>query len=363
MEAFIMGKRHNTLSDDIFRNSNYIHTLEQALDIEDFKKEYKDQYDIMLDVYKTLITINNIFFADSNKNKKEKTNEIIDNIEKLIYKSIDDDRAKYSVRTIKALIDSNTRLLYNKFNEWYEKLSYNDNYFDTLKLEIEEEMQKLESIDFDKVIKDTILYEKSKDSNYKIFLSKFNNLYASNNTFIEQYKKDYQDNYGIVLNDENIEDIAFIYNLVASANNAIVKVLTKEKFQEFNINTRSMSEDFYRAYLSSLHIDIKDDTLFQTLSSIFIKELLAITEDLDQNIPFNEVINHYDYYYFIVGMKKVIHCDEIKIQNDLLNKIMKDLKEIEVLIQEQENQEHYKQAFNIVQSIIERNKKIFERIS
>ena len=112
-----MGKRHNTLSDDIFRNSKYINTLEQALEIDDFRKEYKEQYDIMLDVYKTLITLNNIFFADSNKNKKEKTDEIIDTIEKVIYKSIDDDRAKYSVRTIKALVDSNTRLLYSKYSE------------------------------------------------------------------------------------------------------------------------------------------------------------------------------------------------------------------------------------------------------
>lgn len=69
----IMGKRHNTLTDDIFRNSKYIRTLEQVLEIEDFRKEYKEQYDIMLDVYKTLITINNIFFPTvtkaRNKNK------------------------------------------------------------------------------------------------------------------------------------------------------------------------------------------------------------------------------------------------------------------------------------------------------
>ena len=171
-----MGKRHNTLSDDIFRNSKYINTLEQALEIDDFRKEYKEQYDIMLDVYKTLITLNNIFFADSNKNKKEKTDEIIDTIEKVIYKSIDDDRAKYSVRTIKALVDSNTRLLYNKYSEWYEKLSYNENYFDTLKNEIEQEITTLENIGFDNVVKGSLLYEKNKNSDYKIFVSKLDYL-------------------------------------------------------------------------------------------------------------------------------------------------------------------------------------------
>ena len=71
-----MGKRHNTLSDDIFRNSKYIATLEKELKIDDFKKEYSDQYKIMLDVYKTLIIVNNIIFADSNKSIYDKNIEV-----------------------------------------------------------------------------------------------------------------------------------------------------------------------------------------------------------------------------------------------------------------------------------------------
>ena len=71
-----MGKRHNTLNDDIFRNSKYINTIEQELGITDFRKEYKEQYDIMLDVYKTFITINNIIFADSNKSINNKIYEL-----------------------------------------------------------------------------------------------------------------------------------------------------------------------------------------------------------------------------------------------------------------------------------------------
>ena len=167
----IVGKRHNTLTDDIFRNSKYIRTLEQVLEIEDFRKEYKEQYDIMLDVYKTLITINNIFFSDSNKSKKQKQNEIKDTLEKVIYKSIDDNRAKYSVRTIKGLIDSNTRLLYNKFNEWYENLSYNEKYYDNLKLEVEEEMDTLDNIDFDNIVKNDLRYQKNKNNTIIKYMS------------------------------------------------------------------------------------------------------------------------------------------------------------------------------------------------
>ncbi len=43
-----MGKRHNTLSDDIFRNSKYISTLENELRIEDFKKYIKSNMTLCL---------------------------------------------------------------------------------------------------------------------------------------------------------------------------------------------------------------------------------------------------------------------------------------------------------------------------
>lgn len=358
-----MGKRHNTLSDDIFRNSNYINTLEQALEITDFKKDYKEQYDIMLDVYKTLIIINNIRFSDSNKNKKDKLNEIIDTLEKAIYKSIDSDKGKYSVRTIKGLIDSNTRILYTKFSDWYERLSFNDNYYDTFKSEIEEEMQALDNIDFDKVIKGTLIYEKNKDSNYKIFLSKFDNLYGDSVAFIEEYKNNYNETYGIELTEDNIEDICFIYNMVASANNGIVKILSNEKIQDFKLSARSTCEDFYKAYLSSIHIDTIEDNLFMALSRLFVKKILAVTEDLPDTYDVNEFMNNFDYHYFLVGIEKVVNANEIKISNDLLNKIIKDLKEIYDLIKDKENKDNFKIAFKKVQAIIDRNKNYFERLS
>lgn len=114
----------------------------------------------MLDVYKTLILLNNIFFADSNKNKKEKNYDLIDIFEKIIYDK--DENKKYSIRAIKGLYDNNARHLYNKYKEWYESLSYNDNYFETLKTEIDDEMTKLDNIEFDLVVKDNLQYKKTK---------------------------------------------------------------------------------------------------------------------------------------------------------------------------------------------------------
>lgn len=378
-----MGKRHNTLSDDIFRNSKYINALEQALEIDDFRKEYKEQYDIMLDVYKTLITLNNIFFADSNKNKKEKTDEIIDTIEKAIYKSIDDDRAKYSVRTIKALVDSNTRLLYSKYSEWYEKLSYNENYFDTLKNEIEQEMTTLENIGFDNVVKGSLLYEKNKNSDYKIFVSKLDYLYPNNKDVWKEYKQNFYDTYGIQLTDREKNDIYLIFKLIAYANNGIVKLLFQDEIKDFELTVQDNAEDYFKAYLTSLNIDIKDNKKFMNKADNFLNELLitnnVIMEQLENDtknehiieishIEIEPFIANYDLYFFYVNMEKITTgLYELTIKADVVVKLINDLKEIYNLMYGNvptiTDEKQVQEAFGKVQNIIDRNKKMFERLS
>lgn len=378
-----MGKRHNTLSDDIFRNSKYINALEQALEIDDFRKEYKEQYDIMLDVYKTLITLNNILFADSNKNKKDKTNEIIDTIEKAIYKSIDDDRAKYSVRTIKALIDSNTRLLYTKYSEWYEKLSYNDNYFDTLKSEIDDEMTRLENIDFDKVVKGSLLYEKNKNSNYKIYTSKLDYLFPNNLKIWGDYYQDFKDTYGITLNKQEIDDIYFVYKLIAYANNGIVKLLYGYEISDIELSEKNNAEDYFKVYLKSLNIDIKENKRYMSKANIFLDECIitnnVLTEQLENGTKNKHIIEiakqevtpfvaNYDLYFFYVNMEKIkTGLYEFTIKTDFIVKIINDLKEVHSLIYDNvptiTDEKQVQEAFVKIQSIIDRNKKMFERLS
>lgn len=378
-----MGKRHNTLSDDIFRNSKYINTLEQALEIDDFRKEYKEQYDIMLDVYKTLITLNNIFFADSNKNKKEKTDEIIDTIEKVIYKSIDDDRAKYSVRTIKALVDSNTRLLYNKYSEWYEKLSYNENYFDTLKNEIEQEITTLENIGFDNVVKGSLLYEKNKNSDYKIFVSKLDYLYPNNKDVWKEYKQNFYDTYGIQLTDREKNDIYLIFKLIAYANNGIVKLLFQDEIIDFELTVQDNAEDYFKAYLTSLNIDIKDNKKFMNKADNFLNEAFitnhVIMEQLENDtknehiieishIEIEPFIANYDLYFFYVNMEKITTgLYEFTIKADVVVKLINDLKEIYNLMYDNvptiTDEKQVQEAFSKIQNIIDRNKKMFERLS
>ena len=376
-----MGKRHNTLNDDIFRNSKYINTIEQELGITDFRKEYKEQYDIMLDVYKTFITINNIIFADSNKSINDKIYELELEFEKSVGEQVEEEygekrKHKYSERTRKNLIDSHTRYLFNKFIEWYDYLM-DFNKLDLVKREVEEEMQQLENIGFDSVVKGGIEYEKNKDSNYKIFISKFNNLYTDYKAFKSQYKSNFVNTYGIDLTKEEMQYIGFIYDLVAYANNGIIKTLYDKEPIEFDLSEKSSPEEYYKAYLSLLHLDIKDNDLFKKNSEKFLDLIILVSQKLTEQLPkeiaynieMTDYINKFDYYYFITTMKDIIDGNIKAIaSNMLINKIVIDLKEAyELVVLQTETEElkqaNFKKAFDKVQAIIERNKNLYERLS
>lgn len=382
-----MGKRHNTLSDDIFRNSKYINTLEQALEIDDFRKEYKEQYDIMLDVYKMLITINNIIFADSNKSINDKIYEMELEFEKIVGEQVDEEndekrKHKYSVRTLKGLIDSNTRYLFNKFVEWYDYLM-NFNKLDMVKQEVEEEMKRLESIDFDKVVKGGLLYEKNKNSNYKIYTSKLDYLFPNNKDVWKEYKQNFYDTYGIQLTDREKNDIYLIFKLIAYANNGIVKLLFQDEIIDFELTIQDNAEDYFKAYLTSLNIDIKDNKKFMSKADNFLNELLitnnVIMEQLENDaknehiieishIEIEPFIANYDLYFFYVNMEKITTgLYEFIIKADVVIKLINDLKEIYNLMYDNvptiTDEKQVQEAFSKIQNIIDRNKKMFERLS
>lgn len=382
-----MGKRHNTLSDEIFRNSKYINTLEQTLEIDNFKKEceknkdYKGQYEMMFDVFKTLILINNILFADSNKNIKEKQEEIQDILFNIVYKNSNSERLKYGLRLQKELKDSHTRYLYNKFIEWYNNFyTYS---FDTLKNNVEQEMTRLENIEFDSVVKGGISYEKNKNSNYKIYTSKIDYLYPNNSEGWKEYTQNFYDTYGIKLNEQEINDIYFVYKLIAYANNGIVKLLFQDEIKDFELTVQDNAEDYFKAYLTSLNIDIKDNKKFMNKADNFLNELLitnnVIMEQLENDtknehiieishIEIEPFIANYDLYFFYVNMEKITTgLYEFTIKADVVVKLINDLKEIYNLMYDNvptiTDEKQVQEAFGKVQNIIDRNKKMFERLS
>ena len=372
-----MRKRHNTLTDNIFRNSKYIKSLEQKLNLKNFRTTFKEQYNIMLNVFKTLILINNILFADSNKNIYDKKIEILDLLTIILYGSLDSNNVEttkyqYSTRTIKKLIDRYTRHLFIKYIEWYEYLNYL-NKLTLIKNEVEKEMNYLESIDFDNIKKSGFSYKKNKINHYRIYVSKFDYLYYNQKEEIKKYRNTFYDLYGIHV---KRKDIYFIHKLIAYANNGIVKLIYKYKIKRFNLTLKSLASDFFTAYLENLDIKIEDKYNFGLGSKIFIKEFKNTTNIIKNNIKDKNILNisnlsldeftaNYDLYFFYINMRNMIHINSY--QSDLLNKIMKDLKEIFILLYNNillvTDEKALHRAFMKIQKVIKRNQNIFERLS
>lgn len=381
-----MGKRHNTLSDEIFKNSIYINALEEALGIEDFKKEckknaeYKGQYEMMLDVFKTLININNILFSDSNKNIKEKQDEINDILFKIRYKDSESTRLKYSIRTQKALKDSYTRYLYNKFIDWYN--NFYTFSFDTLKQEVENEMTRLENVNFDKMTKGGLQYEKNKNSNYKIYVSKFDYLYPNHKKELDNYKQNFYDIYGIELNEKETNEICLIFRLVTYGNNGLVKLLYDNAI-DFGLYDKSIPNDYFNAYLKSLNINMENNNDYNKCRDIFFNEFVETVDTMTKlilkkyennhikeiggELSLDEFVFNYDLYFFYLNMELITTKYNFTIKSDLLLKIIKDLKEVYRLIYDNvpkmANETQVKEALKKIQAIIDRNKNLFERLS
>ena len=363
-----MGKRHNTLDYKYFHKTKYIRTLEEQFNIDSLKKDYKEQFDIMYDIFKTLILLNNIIFADSNKNIDDKITDLQIELEKCLYGDLDNDsnKYKYSVRQIKALLDSYSRHLYNSFIEWYDYLE-NINNLAPIKHDIEQEMQKLEQVNFDFIVEDDITFKKDKDSKKSYYLSRFFK-YKCNTDYLNKYLDDYYEQYNETLPREDLTDeICFIFNLVASANNGILNLIYKDNLSDSADDKETFTKDiFIKKYFNTLNIEIdnNDTDLTKFVLDVSLVKGYFLFNDIQgfktNNIDDKDLYSNYDYYYFISNIDQLNKKEiELETSNPLLNKIVDDLKNSFELLKEDD----IKKAYEIIDKIITRNKDIFIRIS
>lgn len=193
-----MTNRHNTLTDDVFKDSKYIDKLQRQYGIKNFRKEYPNQYKIILDIFQTIILVSNCFESDSNLSLADKTDKARTIIETLIYNDYENSQKhKYSVKDIKDLLDKRARKLYNLMAEWQKVFATitTKNAITSIELKeiietIKKEMQELEYAEFDSISIDNISYQKNTIKNYKIYakyFSKFDNIYSKCDEFKEQY--------------------------------------------------------------------------------------------------------------------------------------------------------------------------------
>lgn len=374
-----MGAKHKTLNDDIFRHSKYIEVINKQVGCKDFKnfcqdednKDFKGQYDFMLDTFRTLILLNNCFYSDSNLSIADKVANALDIMEAYLY--IDTDKKKYSVRFIQGIIEKHSTYLYRKINDdnngWYEMLGSipnkdvsTSNYVKIVMEEIEKEMTRLESVGFDDMVKGSINYKKNKNSDYKIYISRFDSLNTDYSTFVEAYKNEYNERHTNTLTYDDLTDIGLIYTLVAKANNGIVITLDDKDNKDYNLNENSTPKDYYEAYLDSLNIGV-DDTFYKLNVNAFMINFELVSSNV--SLSTNDIINNFDMFYFLEMMRRKKDFTTI---DDEANKVLDDLKKIyEIITKTPTSQDdmlgNFKVGYGMVQKIIDRYQDYYIRVS
>ena len=374
-----MGNKHKVLNENTFRNSKYIQVVNKQIGCDDFKKfcesnnDYKGQFDFMLDTFKTFILIRNCFFCDSNLSIYDKVENAQKIIGKYLFSDFDEEnnetisdngKNKYSVRFIQNVCEKYSTHLYRRINEWY--FDYLDNYTLNSNIkpvldDIEEEMTRLEKVGFDDYVKENINFKKNKDSNYKIYISKFDSLYSDNQAFEEEFIKEYNDNHITPLNDDELGNTNLVYTLIAKCCNGITILLENKPIEEFNLNERTTPTELFNIYLSQLHLN-QDRYDFRMEALQFMLEASLIYPNCaKRGLSFNKMMNNFDIYYFLIKMVEIINDKEFKITDEQIQKDFKDLKEIYDIIHSpvksvEETLEHYRKSSTLIYNLISKKR-------
>ena len=384
-----MGKRYRILTDETFKNSKYINTINNVYGLKDFKKEYKKQYDIIFDIFKTFILLNNHFFSDSNLSNFDKVENATNLLEKMF--TINDDEnvvgVKYSVRDIKELCDKYARHLYNSMGEWYYSLYNisskdldNSKVLKKVKKDIEEEMNKLEYSGFDNSVVENIQFERNAIKNYKNYtkyMSKFDTIYAKRNEFIEKYIAEFKSLYGINLNDNDINKFSLLFKLLSSINNGLINIINDYELDNCNINSYTDGSTLYKYYLQTLNLNYEsDDFIDNSQDFLFLFGIVKNKLDSIINHDNKKMLENFDMYFFYLTMEQSIYSHKIKFKtasniidkltNDLIDlyKTLKKIKESEKdLSKECIINDYLIPMYQNTEELIKKYNNVFERIS
>lgn len=381
-----MSSKHRVLIEKYFRNSKYIQVVNQQVGCQDFKKycddnkDYKGQFDFMLNTFNTIIELRNCFVCASDLKMIEKISKSQDIIGNYLYLDYNEEtketkskkgKIRYGIRFIRGVVERHSTYLYRRITYWYENFLKNattssnvSNVID----EIQKEMLRLENVGFDNVVKQDIDYKKNKNSDYKIYISKFDELYTSYEQFIDEFISNYNNSSAEPLTDEEISRICLVYTLVAKVCNGLTIYSQQTPNKDYGLNERSTPQDYYNAYLDSLNLNT-NDFYFRINSSMFMLNAVMTYGNscAPRGISLNEMMNNFDMYYFLDKMANIVNDDDFVVDDRQIRKDILDLKSIyETLMSSKSVDDvisNMKVANEIVQGIIKRNEKYFIRVS
>lgn len=380
--------KHRLIDTNDFGNSKYMQVVNKQVGCKDFKKfcdenkDYKGQFDFMVDTFKTFVLLRNCFFSDSNLSINDKVEKAQKLIGKYLFSDFDEEnnetlsengKSKYSVRFIQNVCERYSTHLYRRINEWY--FDYLDNYTLNSNIkpvldDITEEMARLEKVGFDDYVKENINFKKNKTSDYKIYLSKFDSLYSDYEEFTEEFIKEYNDNHITPLNDEELGRIGLVYTLMAKCCNGITKVLENKPQEEFNIDERTTPTELFNIYLNQLNFNETRFDFRMEATEFMLQATLLYSKIGSRGITFDEIMNNFDMYYFFSKMQEVVNKDDFKITDEQIQKDLQDLKDICKLIYTQvksvdEMLELFREALTLISNLINKKRitNYFIRIS
>lgn len=380
--------KHRLIDTNDFRNSKYMQVVNKQVGCKDFKKfcdenkEYKGQFDFMVDTFKTFVLLRNCFFSDSNLSINDKVEKAQKIIAKYLFSDFDvennetlseNGKSKYSVRFIQNVCERYSTHLYRRINEWY--FDYLDNYTLNSNIkpvldDIAEEMARLEKVGFDDYVKENINFKKNKTSDYKIYLSKFDSLYSGYEEFTEEFIKEYNDNHITPLNDEELGRIGLVYTLMAKCCNGITKVLENKPQEEFNIDERTTPTELFNIYLNQLNFNETRFDFRMEATQFMLQATLLYSKVGSRCLTFDEMMNNFDMYYFFDKMQEVVNKNDFKITDEQIQKDLQDLREIYKLTHTpaksvEETLELFKEALTLIFNLISKKRiaNYFIRIS
>ena len=380
--------KHRLIDTNDFRNSKYMQVVNKQVGCKDFKKfcdenkDYKGQFDFMVDTFKTFVLLRNCFFSDSNLSINDKVEKAQKIIGKYLFSDFDEEnnetlsengKSKYSVRFIQNICERYSTHLYRRINEWY--FDYLDNYTLNSNIkpvldDIAEEMARLEKVGFDDYVKENINFKKNKTSDYKIYLSKFDSLYSGYEEFTEEFIKEYNDNHITPLNDEELGRIGLVYTLMAKCCNGITKVLENKPQEEFNIDERTTPTELFNIYLNQLNFNETRFDFRMEATQFMLQATLLYSKVGSRGITFDEMMNNFDMYYFLDTMQTTVNKDDFKITDEQIQKDLQDLRDIYKLIYTQaksvdEMLELFKKGLTLISNLISKKRIVnyFIRIS
>lgn len=338
--------KHRLIDTNDFRNSKYMQVVNKQVGCKDFKKfceenkDYKGQFDFMVDTFKTFVLLRNCFFSDSNLSINDKVEKAQKIIGKYLFSDFDEEnnetlsengKSKYSVRFIQNVCERYSTHLYRRINEWH--FDYFDNYTLNSNIkpvldDIAEEMARLEKVGFDDYVKENINFKKNKTSDYKIYLSKFDSLYSGYEEFTEEFIKEYNDNHITPLNDEELGRIGLVYTLMAKCCNGIIKVLENKPQEEFNIDERTTPTELFNIYLNQLNFNETRFDFRMEATQFMLQATLLYSKIGSRGLTFDEMMSNFDMYYFFDKMQEVVNKDDFKITDEQIQKDLQDLREI-----------------------------------